>query len=715
MSRRLASALIGSIVVVLSGIAGAQTAGDARAVGGPEADDRVLQEIVVTATKRPEFVRDISGSVSAFDERQLEVLGAESFSDYLTRTPGVVFNQSIPGNSAATIRGVSTTTGIAQAQGTTGYFINDVPLTDPFYSAGIPDIDTFDVNNVTIMRGPQGTLFGSASMGGAIDYQAAKPDLTQFDIHARGSGASTHDGSASYRGNIMLNAPVVTDVFGVRGVFDYRRDGGYINNLGTGQNHSNTTDITGGRLLATVAPFAGTVINYMFLEQAEDTADVGFVDPGTGAYAKRTAFPEPFNYRTRLHNLRLDQQFSVGTLTVTASRHEKTFSTLQDFSNLLPSALAPVQFPEYGTINGNTFEVRLASRPKSRFEYLIGAFYDATNEYIVDQLIAPNAAPIFGNALLLDAPVRAYGKEGALFGEMSWHFTEQWKATLGGRYFKTKLTTIVSQSGPLVGSASTSEGDSKENGFSPKVSVTWSPGPDVLVYGLMSKGFRFGGPNITAGLDPTIPASFKSDSLKNYELGVRSNLFDRRLQLDGTLFWVDWTNIQTTLSTPGGFTYTDNAGKARNYGLEGTATFRASRNLTLQANMTYLDATLRENFVSGTTIVPTGATLPGASKWQVSDSAVYAFSGSALKPTIVLSRRYISGAPGALVTAPPEQGNYNLFDVRASATLAGVGITAFVENIADKRGVTQAFASNRGFSEYLVRPRTYGVTLDYKL
>ena len=169
MSRRFACALIGSTVMMMSAVAAAQATRDASASAAAGADGSRLEEIVVTATKRPERVRDISGSVSAYDEAALETLGAESFSDYLTRTPGVVFNASIPGNSPAIIRGVSTTTGIAQAQGTTGYFIDDVPMTDPFYSAGIPDIDTFDVDNVTVLRGPQGTLFGSASMGGAVN------------------------------------------------------------------------------------------------------------------------------------------------------------------------------------------------------------------------------------------------------------------------------------------------------------------------------------------------------------------------------------------------------------------------------------------------------------------------------------------------------------------------------------------------------------------
>lgn len=139
--------LIAGAALSTSGLADAQAphADGAERAATPPAGQDASSDIVVTATKRAERVRDISGSVSAFDEKSLDALGAQSFSDYLTRTPGVVFNQAVPGNSAAIIRGVATTTQIAQAQGTTGYFIDDVPLTDPFYSAGIPDIDTFDV------------------------------------------------------------------------------------------------------------------------------------------------------------------------------------------------------------------------------------------------------------------------------------------------------------------------------------------------------------------------------------------------------------------------------------------------------------------------------------------------------------------------------------------------------------------------------------------
>lgn len=689
----------------------------ASAASGQEANvgTQALEEIIVTATKREEPVRKISGSVTAFDQAGLDAVGAESFADYLTRTPGVVFNQTVPGNSAVIVRGVATTTGIAQAQGTTGYFINDVPLTDPFYSGGIPDIDTFDVDSITILRGPQGSLFGSSSLGGAINYQAAKPDLTRFDSRVRATVESARGGNMSYSGKIMLNAPIATDVFAVRGVFDYRQDGGYIDNVGMGRSDVNETEVRGGRILATLAPAEGTTINYLFLQQTQDTDDAGYAEPAVGSFAKSTMLAEEFSYRTRIHNLRLDQEFSFATLTATAARHEKKFSGTQDYLKFLPPSFAPfapVTFLEPGVIEGDTFEVRLASPSGQRFEYLIGVFHDSTDEEIVNQLVAPNAAAAFGDALLLDATVNVEGKERALFGEATWHFTDQLKATLGGRYFETRLTTVTDQSGPLVGAASTTRGESSENGFSPKVSLTWTPSDDFLVYGLVSKGFRFGGPNIA--IDPAIRPEFESDSLINYELGARTNLLDRRLQLDGTAFYIDWSDMQVTQASPSGFTYTANAGKARNFGFEGTATFQPSRSLTLQGNVTWLDSELRTDFLSGGAIVPAGATLPGASEWQISDAAIYTFVDSGLRPSIAFSHRYISTAPGALVVTPQEQGGYNLFDLRLSATLAGFGVAAFVENVGDERGVARAITVNGVVREYVVRPRTYGLTLDYR-
>jgi iron complex outermembrane receptor protein len=150
------------------------------AAGGGQSERNLpvtLDEVVVTATKLGQPARTVAGSVEVTTGAQLDALGAQSFEDYLTLVPGVVFNAGAPGLSTAVIRGVSTTTNLDQGQGTTGYFVNEVPLTDPNFAVAIPDIDTFDVDNVAVMRGPQGTLFGSASLG-AFRRDCKAPLLT---------------------------------------------------------------------------------------------------------------------------------------------------------------------------------------------------------------------------------------------------------------------------------------------------------------------------------------------------------------------------------------------------------------------------------------------------------------------------------------------------------------------------------------------------------
>lgn len=699
--RNLVSTYVSAILVPLCGTALAQ--------GETPRASSELEEVIVTATKRPEPVREISGSVSAYNGAALDLIGAQNFEDYLTRTPGVVFNASVPGNSPAIVRGVSTTTGIAQAQGTTGYFINDVPMTDPFYSTGIPDIDAFDVGNVTVLRGPQGTLFGSASMGGAINYQAARPDLAGFDMRLRGSG----DDQGGYGGNVMFNVPVASDVFALRGVYGWRQVAGFVDNAGTGEDDSNETTIEGGRLLATWAPGEGTTIDYLFLDQTTRTDDIGSTEPLLGRFEKATLILEPFEYGTQLHNLRLDQEFGFGTLTATATALEKTFTSQQDFSGFAPP-LAPVAFLEPGSSDGETYEIRLASPAGRKFEYLVGLYYNDTEERVLNILDAPAAAPVFGTSELLNADVRVNGKEEAFFGEGTWHLNERWKFTVGGRLFSTDLDVTTVQSGPLVGGSVTTAGGSSEDDFSPKASITWQPSASQMFYALASRGFRFGGPNIASDPDFDIPPQFDSDSLWNYELGARLNFLDDRLLVDGTLYWIDWSDIQVTQTSPNGFTYTGNAGKASNRGVELGVSFQATPALRLQAAATYLDGQLERDFESAGGIVPSGSTLPGASEWQVSDSIVYAPQLSGFTPEVVLTHRYISSAPAVLIPGSPQQGGYNLFDVRIGGRKGPVGVYFYVDNVGDTRGVTRADLGVRGPVEYLVQPRTFGVTLDYR-
>jgi outer membrane receptor protein involved in Fe transport len=237
-----------------------------------------------------------------------------------------------------------------------------------------------------------------------------------------------------------------------------------------------------------------------------------------------------------------------------------------------------------------------------------------------------------------------------------------------------------------------------------------------MAYALVSEGFRFGGPNINPSTPGApIPPTFGSDSLLNYELGTRTNWFAGRLQLDATAFYIDWRNIQLRLYTPAGLAYAANPGKATNYGLEATGAWLITSGLTFQTNLTYLDATLADNFNpgAGEPIISKGSTLPGASKWQVSNSLSYTWARGPFTPTFLATNRFISDAPGNFSDGV-RQGGYDLVNARVTGHFATVDISLFADNITAAHGVTsgQSFGT---IQEYLVTPRTIGVTIDYKL
>lgn len=706
-----------------------------------------LQPILVTATRRPEDARSIAASVTAFTGDELDALGAQGFSDYLTRAPDVAYNYSIPGDSTIVIRGVSTTTFPEQGEGTTAYFINDVPLTDPFHSVAIPDIDTFDVSNVTILRGPQGTLFGSGSMGGAVDYQAAKPNLYEYQAHVQGTFADVDGGGQGGSGKLMLNAPIVSGLLAVRGVFVYRSDPGFIDNVGTHQDNTNVTLNRGGRLEATWTPTDTSTVNYLFLKQSEDTRDLGYAEPGfAGLYAKNTVVPEPYKFGVTINSLRLDQSLAAGTLTVMASYHQKTQLETGDFTSsfsfLVPGASAIV-YQQTAQANGTTLEARFASPTGGKFDYVVGAYHDLTHENFnaiigtqgvaegeeaneIDGVLGPGsgAAILESNSSgLIENDLAPFsGSESAIYGEASYRPVSDWKLTFGGRYYYTTTQSLsllrglspYLDTGGVAAEQSFSGGES-DTGFLPKGSITWTVNSDVMLYALGSTGFRYGGANINSS--PTtvnVPHNYKPDSLTNYELGTRTNWLQKTLQVDATLFYIDWNNIQLQEYAGPGDLFGVNAGKARNYGVEFSGTWQIDRGLSIQGNLTRLTAKLANPFNpgGGLPIDPEGATLPGAAQWQAASTLMYRAAELPLRPTLVLSQRYVSSSPG-LFGSDTEQGNYDLFDARVSVSVRNLLITAYVDNITNKRGVTNAFI-NPPLEQTLVTPRMVGVTLDYE-
>ena len=692
-------------------------------------DSDAIFEVIVTATKRQERARDIAGSVSAMSGEQLEAVGAQSYQDYLSRTPGVVFNAGPLGDSTAIIRGVGTSVGKDQGQGPTGYYINEIPLTEPGYAIAIPDVDTFDVERVEVLRGPQGTLFGSSALGGAINFVAREASTESFDAALQTSASSTHhsDGDLGYTGKGMLNVPL-SDTFAIRGVAYYRTEAGYLDNIGTGRKASNEQTDEGGRFSAVWTPGEGTKVSLLSLYDKSETPDFGYRYPDLGEFARNTLIPEPVEYELQLHSLRLDQDVGIGTLTAIAGYSEKKRNLTNDFTVFYGEGLPnPTPYFDRGKSENRSFELRLASPKGEKFDYLIGVMGTKTDKTLRDSIssvgsnsiLAPDNDPadLRGDEFYWGVG-KTDGEEKALFGEANYRFAEQWTLTFGGRYFDTEVNSRSVFNGVFYpGSLSLPAGHQTEDGFAPKVSLAWRRDADLMVYALASKGYRFGNPNTIfplAGFDT--PSGWETDSLWNYEVGVKTTWLDRRLQADLTVFVIDWSDLQVRLYRPDDVTFGTNAGKARNIGQEFSGMWRMNDVFDLTLNVTHLDAQLTETVVSaGNTVLTDGQQLPGASEWQISALAT-ARLPLAYSPTVTLSHRYLTDAPQSLQTPNLRINGFGQTDLRVGATFDAVSVNLFVNNVADKRGVTFGYGDfGLGEQDFIIRPRTIGVSLDWKM
>lgn len=695
--------------------------------------------IIVTALKRSQELRDIPGSVSAVTDEQFDALNAQNLSDYITRLPGVVFNDYQPGVSEVVIRGIASTTYHEANQATTGYYLNEIPLIEPGFPIAIPDIDTFDLERVEVLRGPQGTLFGSSSLGGAVNYVVKQADASGIDAGFEGILSSTRRaGEASYGVKAMVNVPLVQDKLALRVVGLQRFDAGYLDNTGTGVDGSNDLMVRGLRGSLVFTPTETTTISALSMYQEYDLDDQTYVLFGPPeTYERSTNVPEYQHTEVQLHSLRLEQDLGFATLTALGSYVRKANDLKFDDSVFLGidprTGTAPLS-GSAGTSETKYGEIRLASTGEGPFTWLIGANItklESSGEdhaYIegIGAYIDANPGEFGGQPASLIAPgdftQRTVNtndvEEIALFGEVSYTFADVFTVTAGGRLFEytsdPRLEFLPNAN--LIPPFEYQPGAKKESDFIPKVSLTYKPSESFMLYALYSEGFRIGGINVYSGATPGLPLDFGSDSTVNYEVGARLDVVPGVVTLDLTAYHVDWKDIQARLFTPVTFNaYTINGGGADIDGVEASISIRPSDVVSFSSNISYNNARLSEllpdSFAVGGGYAK-GTRLPGASEWTVSNQLDFNFDHVSFRPRIGIAHRYLSAAPVAF-GATLEKGDYHLFDINASAQISdGVELGVFVKNVFDEYGILNAPFS---FAGSVTRPRTIGASLRFDL
>ncbi|MFQ3594790.1 MAG: TonB-dependent receptor [Sphingomonadaceae bacterium] len=735
----------------------------------------VADEILVTAQRRQQLIFDVPQSISVVNTVALERQQASSFLDFAALVPGFNVTQTNPGESRLILRGVNT-----QSVGSTvAVYVDDVPYgsSGSLSNGGIlaGDFDTFDIDRIEVLRGPQGTLYGSNALGGVLKYVTALPSFDGVAARAQGGIEHTQDGGVGYLATAMANVPL-NDKIAIRASGHYRFFPGVVDALGRNAEGVDDSSSYGGRISLLAQPTDRFSLRlFALLQNIDVDSPASFtanpqtfqpVDPITGqpTGGKRLRYeryPELNRVDYRMYSGTMDWDVGFATLTSVTSyavqdqRQISDISTqaVRDLANAIYAPTAPgtvgLFFQNDIRLEKVTQEVRLQSTESDRFEWLVGGYFTKEDSGLFQRfspfnlqtgaLIPP--AGSFG-PLTFDqfvfAEITADFRELAIFGSATLYLGDRFDLTVGGRYSDNKQSAV--QQVTQLGMGAPQSGESSEGVFTWSVAPRFELSDHASVYARIAKGYRPGGPNfIPVGAPPGFPSQFNSDTLVSYEIGARAQTPDRRFGIDAAIYHLDWDNIliTTVVQTPAGpVGVNGNGQRARSRGFEGTVTLRPTDGLTLLVNAAYTDAKLLDDTVpEGGGVNLTGGLagdqLPYTPQLTTNFSADYGWNLSERAAAYVgLSVRMLgdqlAGFDPAYRAAFGERATvdgYSVLDLRAGVEIANFNIALYARNVTNSYGlvslggfpfaVPPAIGGNGIplITATSIRPRTFGATV----
>ena len=626
-------------------------------------------DVVVTAQHREQTLMDVPQSISVVSGATLERQQAINFEQYAQLVPGLTLTQENPGETRLVLRGINT----GSVGSTVAVYVDDVPFgsSGSLSNGGIlaGDFDTFDVARVEVLRGPQGTLYGSNSLGGVLKFVTALPSTQKLEVRGQAGIESTRGGEASYSANGLVNIPL-GETLAFRASGFYHKLGGYIDTVGRTASNVNDAESYGGRASLLFKPTSELSIRLTGLMQNINVdSPANFeVDPVTfqpinalttlpqGTNRTRLElYPELNTVHYQLYNGTINYDFGPATLTSVTSYATQRQRQVSDISTNAARATAQVIYGAPGTTNTVglayrndisltkfTQEVRLASADSVTFEWLVGGYYthEKTRLYqeylpftIASRALIPQATTFAGLTFskFVYAQIDASYEEYAGFASGTLHLGPRFDITAGGRYSHNSQNST--QAVIQLGLGTPIKGGSSEGVFTWSVSPRFEINSHNSIYARAAKGYRPGGPNfVPPNPGPDFPTQFNSDTLVSYEAGYRGETANRAFSIDVSAFYINWKNILINTSTTVNGTIVGingNGQRARSYGVEATATLRPTRGLNVVANIAYTRAKLLDDTVpAGATGLNltgglAGDTLPYSPTWNGNVSADY--------------------------------------------------------------------------------------------
>lgn len=625
--------------------------------GQTYAQGKALEEVIVTATRRAESIQDIPINITALSSDLIERERLSDLSDIARRVPGMtVVDQGPRSGNILTVRGLnvnslnSSENVVGNSGGETmGIYIGEIPI--------YVDLKLNDMAQVEVLIGPQGTLYGAGTLGGAVRYIPNKPDPDQTLVEVRGDGYGLdHSNDLGYEGGTTINIPLIESKLALRASLDYLSDPGFIDydylvrepgvsnpqpdpgdeaaNLRS-KSDANTQETWSGRIALRYSAdkFDGT-LSYYYQDMDIGGRQINNKDSyDTGKYVTAMRYEEPNKRKNTLTALEMVYDLGFAELTSATGYSEYNENGSRDQTDLL-LGFGYGEFPRFSAYTKEDFdeerfnqELRLVSTGDSKLSWIAGAFYNNSkldglsqeftpgyDQFAVDNLGGVQLRP---DALEYYYTQKSKITEIAMFGEVGYQLTDAWQVTVGARYFKYELDDTQGADFPL---GNTVFGGAPQDLIDPalekadvddddaifKFNTSYQFNDEIMGYFTISEGYRLGGINpippcedIEEGLQNVcaLPdeTSYKPDTTVNYELGVHSQFGDNIL-LNGDIFYVDWKDIQIAdITVNGAQPITSNAGKARSTGVELSGQWFITDALSLMGTYAYIDAQLTQD------------------------------------------------------------------------------------------------------------------------
>ncbi len=724
-----------------------------------------LEEIIVTAQRREQSLKDVPVSVTAFTAGELEKASISEARDYLAMSPNVSFSEDgEAGNRSIniSIRGVSNVDlGEVSTANSIGYYIDELNVGTVTNGTINPQLQ--DMERIEVLRGPQGTYFGRNSLGGAINITTIKPNEKRFgEIVARGGNFGGLGIQAT--GNLP-----VSDTFMLRGVIAYDESDGFVRNVNPNGAPNSGFEYLTGRVAARFLPSDNVTIDISVTHTDEEEGHDGGVGSGVLDLDTQSIFGSSFvpiddqlgffpeNQRLVNHNTPElnNNQFTIVNGRVTWSLGDYEIRSITGFlgsetervfdqDNI--SADAIVRFNDY---EGESFsqEFRIASVGGDGFNWTAGVYY-AQDE--IEQFNSIQAGtetsytnPVTGEVIGLLPPIppgfrinennRVFETTSfAVFGEATFDVSEKLSLTAGARYTRDEIDNRFFDVVAFEGAVPDISGSDDFSDFSPRFVARYELSDQTNLYGSVSRGYKAGG----VDLNVDSSSSFDSEELVNWEMGFKSEFNDGRTRLSGALFYLDWEDLQVQtnfLAIPGDISSaverTLNAGSASSAGFELELTTLLSDNFTLGLAAGYLDSefdSFPDAVLAGGNVVDlTGSELPNTPDLTASAVLDYGFDigGNDAFARLEVQHRASTagdleglGAPQlGLPDFPYQIDSYTIANLRAGLDMGALRFNLFVENLFDKE-YYNGTQDNFGLAGIRVRPhpRVYGLSISYR-